>query len=58
MQPAPQKRGFAAMDPQKLREISKIGGQTAHKLGVAHQWNSATARKAAKKTRKKRKTAR
>ena len=30
------KRGFAAMDPKKQREISSRGGKIAHAKGVAH----------------------
>lgn len=31
-------RGFAAMSPEKVREIASKGGKTAHALGVAHRW--------------------
>lgn len=48
-QPAKQKRGFAAMSPEKQREIAKMGGRTAHEKGVAHQWTSQEARDAGKK---------
>lgn len=34
------RRGFASMDPQKLREIASKGGKKAHELGVAHEWTS------------------
>jgi general stress protein YciG len=37
------------MDPEKRRQIAKMGGQAAHELGVAHEWNSETARAAGKK---------
>lgn len=43
------KRGFASMDPQQQREIAREGGKAAHKLGVAHQFNSEEARKAGRK---------
>lgn len=43
------RRGFAAMDPEKQREIAKKGGRVAHERGVAHQWNSSEAREAGKK---------
>ena len=43
------RRGFAAMDPARQREIARQGGQVAHKLGVAHQWNSDEAREAGRK---------
>jgi len=45
------KRGFAAMDPEKAREIHSLGGQTAHRLGTAHRFTSEEARKAGKKGR-------
>lgn len=44
-----QRRGFAAMDPEKQREIAKRGGKTAHEKGTAHQWNSEEARAAGAK---------
>ena len=43
------KRGFAAMDPEKAREIHRLGGQTAHRLGKAHTFTSEEARQAGKK---------
>lgn len=42
-------RGFAAMDPEKQREIASEGGRAAHKQGVAHEWSSEEAREAGKK---------
>ena len=42
-------RGFAAMSPEKQKQIASGGGRAAHKLGVAHEWNSDEARKAGKK---------
>lgn len=42
-------RGFAAMSPEKQKQIASEGGRAAHKLGVAHEWNSDEARKAGKK---------
>jgi uncharacterized protein len=42
-------RGFAAMSPEKQKQIASEGGRAAHKLGVAHEWNSEEARKAGKK---------
>lgn len=44
-----QKRGFAAISPEKQKEIAKKGGRTAHQKGVAHQWDSNQAREAGKK---------
>lgn len=41
------KRGFAAMSPEKQREISSRGGKTAHARGVAHKFDSESAKRAA-----------
>jgi general stress protein YciG len=51
------RRGFAAMDPEKQKEIAKKGGRAAHEQGVAHQWDSEEARKAGKKGGLSRKSA-
>jgi general stress protein YciG len=42
-------RGFAAMSPERQREIASKGGRAAHEQGVAHQWNSDEARQAGRK---------
>lgn len=42
------KRGFASMDPEKLREIAKKGGQIAHQMGRAHKFTPEEARVAGK----------
>jgi uncharacterized protein len=42
-------RGFAAMDPVKRREISRLGGRAAHAAGTAHQFTSDEARRAGRK---------
>ena len=42
-------RGFAAMHPEKQREIARKGGKTAHERGVAHQWSTEEARNAGRK---------
>lgn len=42
--PPKRRRGFAAMDRERLREIASRGGKAAHADGVAHQWSSAQAR--------------
>jgi general stress protein YciG len=49
--PAPKKslRGFAAMDPQRQREIASLGGRAAHQSGHAHEFTSEEARAAGKK---------
>lgn len=49
---SPQKkslRGFAAMDPQRQREIASLGGRAAHQSGHAHEFTSEEARAAGKK---------
>ena len=43
------KRGFASMDPEQQRRIAREGGKAAHKLGVAHEFNSEEARQAGRK---------
>jgi uncharacterized protein len=49
--PAPRRslRGFAAMDPQRQREIASLGGRAAHQSGHAHEFNSEEAREAGRK---------
>jgi general stress protein YciG len=42
-------RGFAAMDPEKQKEIASEGGRAAHRQGVAHEWSSDEARAAGRK---------
>jgi uncharacterized protein len=42
-------RGFASMSEERKKEISSLGGRTAHKQGVAHKWNSEEARAAGRK---------
>lgn len=43
------RRGFAAMDPEKRREIAARGGRRAHEMGVAHSFTTETAREAGAK---------
>jgi uncharacterized protein len=43
------RRGFAAMSPDRQREIASQGGRAAHQQGVAHEWSSDEARAAGKK---------
>ncbi|HEU0027808.1 MAG TPA: KGG domain-containing protein [Ktedonobacterales bacterium] len=43
------RRGFAAMDPKKQREIASKGGRAAHLHGTAHEWDSNEARQAGRK---------
>jgi uncharacterized protein len=51
VKPTPKKslRGFAAMDPQRQREIASLGGRAAHQSGHAHEFTSEEARAAGKK---------
>lgn len=44
-----QRRGFAAMDPAKVREIASKGGKAAHVQGTAHQFTTEEARAAGRK---------
>jgi general stress protein YciG len=37
------RRGFAAMDPAKLREIASKGGKAAQRKGTGHKWTPAEA---------------
>ncbi|MBB1283498.1 general stress protein [Flavisolibacter sp. BT320] len=43
------RRGFAAMSPERQREIASLGGRAAHQQGVAHEWSTDEAREAGKK---------
>jgi general stress protein YciG len=47
--PRPRRRGFAAMDRERVREIASKGGRAAHAAGTAHQFNSDEARIAGRK---------
>jgi len=42
-------RGFAAMDPERQREIARKGGRASHAHGHAHEWTSAEAAEAGRK---------
>jgi general stress protein YciG/hemerythrin-like domain-containing protein len=44
--PGRNKRGFAAMSPEKQREIASKGGQAAHRKGTAHEFTPEEAREA------------
>ena len=39
------KQGFAAMDPERRKELGRRGGQTAHRLGRAHTFTQEERRK-------------
>lgn len=43
------RRGFAAMDEDRQREIASRGGKAAHASGRAHQFDSEEAREAGRK---------
>ena len=43
------RRGFAAMSPEKQREIARKGGIAAHVKGTAHEFTSDEARVAGSK---------
>lgn len=47
----PKKRGFAAISPEKQREIASKGGKAVQAQGKGHQFNSETG-KAARAKRK------
>ena len=42
-------RGFAAMDPERQRQIAREGGKAAHQSGNAHEFTSEEAREAGRK---------
>jgi general stress protein YciG len=42
-------RGFAAMDPQRQREIASMGGRAAPQSGHAHEFTPEEARAAGRK---------
>ncbi len=46
---APKPRGFAALSPERVRELASKGGKSAHAQGVAYQWDSAAAKAAGRK---------
>lgn len=46
---AKMKRGFAAMDEQRQREIASMGGRAAHQKGTAHEFTPDEAREAGRK---------
>ena len=47
--PAKKRRGFAAMDREVARAISKKGGVAAHMAGTAHEFTTEEARVAGRK---------
>jgi uncharacterized protein len=47
--PGTERRGFAAMDREKQREIARKGGKAAHEKGTAHEFTTDEAREAGRK---------
>ena len=45
----PRMRGFAAMDPERRRRVSSIGGKAAHQRGTGHEFTREEARAAGTK---------
>lgn len=43
------RRGFAALDPEKLRRIARLGSQMSHARGKAHEFTTEEARHAGTK---------
>jgi uncharacterized protein len=43
-------RGFAAMPPERRREMGSKGGSTSQARGTAHQWTVEEARVAGKRS--------
>jgi general stress protein YciG len=43
------RRGFAAMDPAKQKELAARGGKASHAKGTGHEWTSAAAKAAGRK---------
>jgi len=43
------RRGFAAMDPEKQREIASVEGRAAHEKGTAHEFSADEARRAGRR---------
>ena len=43
------KRGFASLDPARMKEVASSGGKKAHELGRAHRFDSVSASEAGRK---------
>jgi general stress protein YciG len=43
------KQGFASMDPERLKEVGRRGGQSAQRLGKAHTFTQEETRQGGKK---------
>ena len=44
-----QRRGFAAFDKERMRQVASSGGKSAHAAGLANRFTSEKAREAGKK---------
>jgi general stress protein YciG len=51
-QPKKRGRGFAAMDPEKLKQVSRKGGASAQAQGTGHRFNKKNKDEAAQAGRK------
>ena len=49
VEPRRRLRGFAAMDPERRRRISSVGGKASHEKGTGHEFTSDEAREAGRK---------
>ena len=47
--PTRARRGFATLDPARVREIASKGGKAAHAAGTAHEFTSDEARVAGRR---------
>lgn len=47
--PMKKPRGFAAMTPEKRRQIASMGGKAVHEYGNAYEWDSALAAEAGRR---------
>lgn len=47
--PARKPKGFAAISPERVREIASKGGKAAHAVGTAHKFTSEEAKAAGRK---------
>lgn len=47
--PKKKKQGFATIPKEKVRELAREGGRSAHRAGTAHQFTSEEARAAGRK---------
>lgn len=48
-QPAAAPHGFAALSPERRREIASQGGKASHRGRTGHEWNREAAREAGRK---------